>query len=63
MCNGLKISEYEVYGLMDFLIINSWAFQEIIVAIILSCKAVCTSYKKSKQTSILGKYFSQQGSE
>ena len=25
LCNGLKISEYEVYWLTDFLLINSWA--------------------------------------
>jgi len=53
LCNGLKISEYEAYWLMDFFANqNLDAHQERILLIILSFKAVCTTYLKSKQASI-----------
>ena len=31
LCNGLKISEYETYWLMNFPLINNWATPRITV--------------------------------
>jgi len=59
LCNGLKMNEYEVYSLTDYLLINNWTHAK--KALFRSFKAACTSYLKSKQTNIEQNY-SQYGS-
>ena len=50
-CNGLKISEYDVYWLTEFQLINIWAHQnKLILFIILSLKQYALLILKNKQT-------------
>jgi len=42
--NGLKMSEYEAYWLTGFLLINSWACQEVITVI--SFKKLTNKHKE-----------------
>ena len=56
------MSEYKVYWLTDFLLMNIWGRQDRILVIILSFEAVHTTYKKANKQVAIRKIYSQWGS-
>ena len=48
----MKISEYEVYWLTTYLLINNWVHTKNNSGNHISFEAACTAYRKGKQTNV-----------